>query len=497
WLATAPSSYTLSGGYGNYTLYAWAKDGAGNVSDESANSRLAVLYLDLILPTVISFTHTAADPTTVQEIPVVLSSWDNVMVTGWMITESSTAPDAGDPGWLGAEPTTYLLKAIPGTHTLYAWVKDGAGNVSLLNSGVSEFSIDYQLPAYPAQVLRTGQETCYDAAGTPIACAGTGQDGEYRYGIPWNTATRFNNNGDGTITDNATGLIWAANANPAGLVTWDAALTHVSTLNTPPFYCGRSDWRLPNIVELMSIMNYGNNDMVAWLQGFGFSNVSSSYWSSTTAGNRSYVWYYDFSSGTREIRMKTSTGYVLPVAGSASVLPRTGQTACWNSSGTSVACAGTGQDGDVQSGLAFPSPRFTDHGDGTITDNMTGLMWAEDLNLILTSYSWFDNADGTVDGRVYWLMALDFIDQLNMDVYAGYSDWRLPNSNEMPSTYAHDAALWLSSAGFVNSSVQNHWMSTTRASLPSAAFRCSVTYSQYSVDKASSSLYVWPVRGGN
>src|SRR4051812_39636776 len=50
----------------------------------------------------------------------------------------------------------------------------------------------------------------------------------------------------------------------------------------------------------------------------------------------------------------------------------TGQTTCFNTTGNVIACSGTGEDGDLRLGL---SRSFTDNGDGTITDNKTGLMW--------------------------------------------------------------------------------------------------------------------------
>ena len=56
-------------------------------------------------------------------------------------------------------------------------------------------------------------------------------------------------------------------------------------------------------------------------------------------------------------------------------LPRTGQTTCYAENGTVINCASTGQDGDTLTGVAWPVPRFTDNGDQTITDNLTGLMW--------------------------------------------------------------------------------------------------------------------------
>jgi hypothetical protein len=94
-------------------------------------------------------------------------------------------------------------------------------------------------------------------------------------------------------------------------------------------------------------------------------------------------------------------------------LPRTGQTVCFNTNGGGINCAGTGQDGDIQAGVAWPEPRFTDNGNGTVTDNLTGLMWT---------------ANGTDEKT--WPEALDWLKTLKM---GGYADWRLPNVNELRS----------------------------------------------------------------
>ena len=61
-------------------------------------------------------------------------------------------------------------------------------------------------------------------------------------------------------------------------------------------------------------------------------------------------------------------------------IPQTGQTVCYNSSGTVIACAGTGQDGESKSGVAWPNPRFTDNANGTVTDNLTSLIWLKNAN---------------------------------------------------------------------------------------------------------------------
>lgn len=72
---------------------------------------------------------------------------------------------------------------------------------------------------------------------------------------------------------------------------------------------------------------------------------------------------------------------VWPVCAEAQAiaLPKTGQTTCYDSAGV-IPCTGTGQDGDIRAGVAWPSPRFTDNGNGTITDHLTGLTWLKNVN---------------------------------------------------------------------------------------------------------------------
>lgn len=149
--------------------------------------------------------------------------------------------------------------------------------------------------AASVKIPRTGQTTCYSEAGVVIPCEHTGQDGEKQAGVMWPTP-RFTDNGDGSITDNLTGLIWLKNANCTdtvggvvrsdGLLNWADALAWSN--NLAEGYCGLSDhsaagdWRLPNINELRSLVDYSRNDPDL-AAGHPFSNVQSAwYWSSTS-----------------------------------------------------------------------------------------------------------------------------------------------------------------------------------------------------------------------
>ncbi len=130
---------------------------------------------------------------------------------------------------------------------------------------------------------RTGQSVCSDATGKVITCAGTGQDGDKLAGNPWPTP-RFTDNNNGTVTDNLTGLIWLRNANCFGNTDWPSSITAAAGLATGA--CGLTDaskagdWRLPNINELRSLVDYSRNTP-ALTAGHPFFNLQANYWSST------------------------------------------------------------------------------------------------------------------------------------------------------------------------------------------------------------------------
>lgn len=112
----------------------------------------------------------------------------------------------------------------------------------------------------------------------------------------------------------------------------------------------------------------------------------------------------------------------LAICGDSPRLPETGQASCHDAAGGLVACTGTSHDGELRSGV----PRsFTDNGDGTITDNVNGLVW-EKLS-----------DDGSIhdkDAAYTWADAFAVkVAALNLMAFAGHADWRLPNLFELSS----------------------------------------------------------------
>jgi hypothetical protein len=146
-----------------------------------------------------------------------------------------------------------------------------------------------------------------------------------------------------------------------------------------------------------------------------------------------------------------------------------------------------GDDGDLQKGVASPSPRFTDNGDGTVTDNLTGLMWAKDANLY--------------NGIMTWYAAIDFANDLILGTSCGgpLTDWRLPSLFELESLRDmsnYNPAL-STSHPFTNVQSSYYWSSTTNADISNSAWHVYMGYGRTDYIGKNSIQYVWPVRSGN
>ena len=135
WTGTAPTTFTVSGD-GTFTLYAWAKDAAGNISTSLSDT----IDVDATAPTVTDFTTVSTSTSLIVTITQFLAS-DTVGVTGYLVTESATPPSAGDPNWTGTAPATYTV-ASDGSYTLYPWAKDALDNISAVYGAPASVTVD-------------------------------------------------------------------------------------------------------------------------------------------------------------------------------------------------------------------------------------------------------------------------------------------------------------------------------------------------------------------
>jgi len=413
-------------------------------------------------------------------------------------TVSGTGLVCGAAGCQGSYPAgiQVVLTASPAAgSTFTGWsgcLGTGACTVTMDAAKTVTATFASSSPPPDASTLpRTGQTTCYDAAGTTITCTGTAQDGGILAGTAW-PSPRFTDNGNGTITDNLTGLVWLKDAGCTGFgpfVPWTDALTKANALATGE--CGLSDgsqagdWRMPNINELRSILNAGQAATSAWLMTQGFLNVrNSTYWSSTGYVSN-YAWTVNMENGEMNGLGVTPGTALWPVrtgqtAGSIS-LPKTGQT---------IKIA-NGDDGDLKKGLSWPSPRFTDNGNGTVKDNLTGLVWLKNATCSLLK-DWNDAlvfAAGMASG------------QCGLTDGSQAGNWRLPNTNELLSLIDRSRLNPALPEGhpFTNVVSNAYWTSTSQAHLTSSAWQINLANGVgYGANKADwrYTADVWPVRTG-
>ena len=288
-------------------------------------------------------------------------------------------------------------------------------------------------------------------------------DGYYKMGAAW-PIPRFTDNGDGTITDNLTGLMWDQDGHRFGQRKWADALSDISSLSL----AGQTDWRLPNIVEIRSLINWKENDSAVWLGNQGFLNVQSSpdtinyyYWTSTRSGV-GYAFLFRTIDGVTytggDDTLQASVWAVRTEGGGTISLPKTGQTTSYNA----------GDDGDLEAGIAWPSPRFVDNSFGTLTDLLTGLMWQQ--------------SPSNID-RESWSGAMRYASESEL---AGYDDWRAPNVNEFLSLKSYGDVpdgVWIPLQGGARWSSTPYW---------------TINVSGGTLYEFGSSVnnYLWLVRGG-
>jgi hypothetical protein len=204
-------------------------------------------------------------------------------------------------------------------------------------------------------------------------------------------------------------------------------------------------------------------------------------------GQQAVIFYDDFETGD-------TTGWWAPAR-----VGETGQATCYDEVGTVIACAGTGQDGDLRPGVAWPNPRFVDNGDGTVTDMLTGLVWLRNANCASIS-------------PAIWATALTNANTLASGA-CGLTDgsvagqWRLPSLKELQSLVDYEywyPALsntegtwqWTEGDAFVGIQSDDYWSSTSNVAGPQGAWYVHLGAGLVNAYFKARSYYVWPVRGG-
>jgi hypothetical protein len=242
--------------------------------------------------------------------------------------------------------------------------------------------------AFP--VVDTGQTSCYDSDGAEMNCPTAG---EAFYGQDAQTAEgatmSYTDNGDGTVTDEVTGLTWQQ-VPSADDMTWQEAIDYANALELG----GYDDWRVPTAKELYSIADFDSGwpylDTDYFSLASGEVTKDEQYWTSNHYVGTTVEGGPDAAFGVNAV-----TGHIKAYAAE---------------SGGPVG----GKYVRAVRGDTYGENVFVDNGDATVTDESTALMWAQ-------------SDDGV---ELNWEDALAYANDSEL---GGYSDWRLPNVKELHS----------------------------------------------------------------
>jgi len=287
--------------------------------------------------------------------------------------------------------------------------------VTAFSGCVKETSPDIDLPnidGFP--VVDTGQSKCFNNFSeitSPVQGESFyGQDAQHEGNAP-----DYTDNGNGTITDDITGLMWQQSPDTTG----DGNITAADKLSYDDAVAGAEgcdlggydDWRLPTIKELYSLIDFSGID-------------PSGYEGDETSGLIPFVdtdyftfAYGDTESGERIIDCQYASSN-LSVANSQMLFGV--NFADGRIKGYGLTLFGREKTFFViyvRGNSSYGVNKFTDNGDGSATDSATDLMWTQD-----------DSAE-----CLNWEEALDWVQSRNSKNYLGHSDWRLPNAKELQS----------------------------------------------------------------
>jgi hypothetical protein len=368
-----------------------------------------------------------------------------------------------------------FVRGLSGTFTLNDFPAEGQNTTVAWSEAEQNFLIS---AVEKSGLLNpTGQTACYDDT-REIECP---EEGLAFYGQDAQTAGRsfsFTDNGDGTVSDNITGLMWQQSPDTDGdgmldagdKLTFEQALSYCEDLEL----AGKSDWQLPNIKALYSLIDFTGID-------------PSGYEGTDTAGLTPFIDtdYFDFAYGDTgageriiDAQFASSTQYAATVT---EELLFGVNFADGRIKGYGLSLMGADKTFNVycvRGGEGYGSNDFEDNGDGTVSDHSTSLMWAQ------------QDSGSDVPAGLNWEESLVWVELKNAEAYLGFSDWRLPNVKEMQSLldYTRSPDTTGSVAidplfevtGIINEAGQEdfpmYWSGTTHANMQNGTYAAYVAF---------------------
>lgn len=277
-----------------------------------------------------------------------------------------------------------------------------------------------------------------------------------------NDDSRFVDNGDGTVTDTVNGLMWQQGENPRA--NFADALKACEEMSL----AGYTDWRLPNIKELNTILNLAYTDGWWYYKRFfpaeGLQPPLLHYFSSTTF-ERTYAWVTNFCFGydgyyasknatllfraVRNVTPSVETGANEEKIQPANfIIPESGQRDDYDDQGNVIPAPEVGEAFYGQDGRHISAPMSFRKQGGCTLDINTGLVWTVP----------------EVSRRFTWDEAQDYVRGLNQLRRGGFADWRLPNREELRSIVSYsDQIPAIDAKSFPGIQPEFYWSNDTYA----------------------------------
>jgi Protein of unknown function (DUF1566)/Secretion system C-terminal sorting domain len=330
------------------------------------------------------------------------------------------------------------------------------------------------------KIVDTGQQTFYGNTNEiTIPSSGEafyGQDAQFNGNEP-----SYTNNNDGTITDNVTGLMWqkSPDMDGDGDIDYDDKLSYDEALAGAASFklAGYSDWRLPTIKEQYSLIMFSGLD-------------PSGYDGSSTDGFVPFINtdYFDFGFGDTDAgeriidaQFATLTKYISTTMINDETMFGVNFADGRIKGYPTGAMPGQTEDKQfyvlyVRGNTEYGLNDFVDNGNGTISDNATGLMWQQ----------------GDSEAGLNWEEALAWVEQKNSETFLVYDDWRLPNVKELQSIVDYSRAPAITNSPAINelfryseitdegneTNYPFYWSGTTHANMQNGGYASYVCFGE-------------------
>ncbi|MDT8446583.1 MAG: DUF1566 domain-containing protein [bacterium] len=457
-----------------------------------------------------------ADSTQTKTVSVALAANDEDGLVGYYLSESATAPALDAEGWVTFAPTenylgttTFTLSNTDGTKTVYAWFKDSSGEVlggvsdqislsrtysiSLADGAASTStkSITASLSAATSGISgyylsETNSTPTADASGW-VAVSGSGTS--------WSGTASF------TLSDNdGTKTVYAWFKDSSGEV--QGGVSDGITLSLPKaltaFSFKKSD-NSPLLADVDATISGTAISVTLWEQRANqtkmlvprFASTGTSVWVGSTqqsSGTSSQDFTHPVTYKVQDTDGGTQA-YTVSVTVHSPV-PDTGQTSCYDNS-TAITCPSAGQNfygQDAQYQPSLNQQSYTDNGDGTVTDNLSGLVWQR----CSAGLSGANCATGTA-ATYTWADAGTYC----TDNTAGLpgTGWRLPTKTELSwIVRSQGSAPFIDTTAFPATVSSDYWTSTSYALLTNSAWYVLFSSGDVPANNKASNFYVRCVR---